>query len=82
MKRRKGFRQVVVDGTPYQYAVSKDRLIVYDTTGQKFEIPLQPLSALGLAGSVTWRGKHGDRSYGKREVAALIRTISCSLSTE
>ncbi len=68
MKSRKGFRRITVDAVTYLYAVSlcTHKMIVYQGD-QRFEWSLSE-------GGNTWRGKHGDGAFGKREVADIIRT--------
>jgi len=73
MKARKGFRQIEVDGVKCLYAVSLGTYKVVVYRGDKrFEWSLPE------PGSTSWRGKHGDGAFGKREIAEIIRTnIQC-----
>lgn len=71
MKCRKGFKNIVVDGILFQYAVSlaQHKLIFYvESDPIKFVTDLVPDN-----NSTSWRGIHGDGGWGKREVAKLIR---------
>lgn len=69
MKSRRGFKSIRVDSIDYLYSVSAKSLIVYNHD-QRIVIPLDP-SVIGLS----WRGKHEDRGFGKRQVAAMIRNF-------
>ena len=66
--KRAGFKAITVDGAVFQYAVSlaSQKLFLYGSDGKRHEIPLPKND------SKSWRGKHGDGSWGKREVAALM----------
>lgn len=73
-KKRKGFRNIVVNFPPaieFQYTVSlrTGQLICYNVnTGQKYAFDLIPEGE-----SLSWRGKHDAGGWGKREVAILIK---------
>ena len=68
MKKRKGFKKIVVDGVEYQYAVSltANILIVYKGA-------IRHMLDLTTGDTTTWRGKHRDGAYGRKEVAEVIR---------
>ena len=68
MKKRKGFKRIIVDGVEYQYSVSlnTNSLIVYSDD-------IRSVYTLTPTNTTTWRGKHGDGGYGKREIAQIIR---------
>lgn len=72
MKARKGFRQIEVDGVKYLYVVSLSthKIVVYQGD-QRFEWPLPEPDGTP---NTSWRGKHGDGAFGKREIAEIIRT--------
>lgn len=69
MKKRKGFRPIIVKGIRLQYCVSlaKERVIFYKDD-IKYEVPF----VFGLTTENSWRGKHAAGGWGKRQVAALF----------
>ena len=78
MKHRSGFRKIVVDGIEYQYDISfpvdRPALVVVYSETEKMEIPLTSAPIPTRPDEPpTWRGKHGDKAYGKYEVATLIK---------
>jgi hypothetical protein len=74
MRTRKGFRRIIVDGVEYLYAVSLSthKIVVYQGD-QRFEWLLPEPDA---EPSTSWRGKHGDGGFGKREIAKIIHKHS------
>lgn len=73
-KKRKGFRQIVIDGRELQYCVSlKTNKVIFYSEAEKFEFPLLVLPDA----NPSWRGKHDAGGYGKRQVASLWRHYNC-----
>jgi len=72
MKARKGFRPIVVDAVRYLYVVSlsANKIVVYQGD-RRFEWLLPEPDGTP---STSWRGKHMDGAFGKREIAKIIRT--------
>jgi hypothetical protein len=70
LARRHGFRSIVVDGAAFQYAVSLSVgvVVVYAEDGARRELEMIPVES-----GKSWRGKHRDGGWGKRQVAELIR---------
>lgn len=79
MKRRSGFKKIVVDGIEYQYIISfpvdKPALVVvYSSDTTKMEIPLKSATIIDRQDvPPTWRGKRGDKGFGRYEVACIIK---------
>lgn len=79
-KKRKGFREIGILNRKFCYTLSwtKDHpyglLIVYDDSDTRHVIDLEKTNIPQRPDSPpTWRGKWGDKSYGKYEVAYLIQ---------
>lgn len=76
MKSRKGFKQVVVNGKTFKYALSfgdqnpRGLSILYGEDGVRMTINVSTFS--NISGN-TWRGKYGDKCFGKREVSEIIK---------
>jgi hypothetical protein len=71
MKTRKGFHPIVVEGHVYRYDISLGQsvAVVYDDKDAKHILPFK----CGAEPSTSWRGKHDEGGWGKREVARLIK---------
>jgi hypothetical protein len=74
-KKRKGFRNIVIDGEMFQYNVGRTCIIYYNTDGKKLSVSMtlwKQFSETSLyKGALEWRGK--DRSWSKSKVAELYR---------
>lgn len=81
MKPRKGFKKITVNGHNFQYAVSfskttTPKLVVYNENDTKMIVDLPIIE------SQSWRGKHGDGAWGKKEVSIVLKGYICQLANQ
>ena len=86
MKKRAGFKTIVVDGKTFQYAVAEAMdVVLYNEEGKRIVLRAGDVWDVthkapddlwvGQDGCRVWRGKHGDRWLGKKQITYVIKHL-------